>query len=150
MLMSIKLNALKVINIFQMILDLKSVFNCSSSQILQCLLFIIDLSLLMKRIVFIANILYLHGDINSIVSVMFVIDAMIKKWRISCYVYNHWWHLCQWNSLHYFFILLTYLSVRLSWIKVIHYCKYYFVCLNYWELIVSYILNYDHYETKFR
>lgn len=60
--------SLKVINIFKMILNLKRVFNC--------LLFIEDLSLLMKRIESIANILYLRGDINSIVSVMFVKDEL--------------------------------------------------------------------------
>jgi len=38
-----------------------------------------DVTCLMKRIVFIDNILYLHGDINTIVSVMFIIDAVIKK-----------------------------------------------------------------------
>jgi hypothetical protein len=85
--------------------------------------------------------------INAIVSDMFVIETVIKKWTISFYVYNHWWHLCQWNSLCYFFTLLTYLSVRLSWVKVnwtaleiVHQCKYYSVLKIYmtlWSLKVN-------------
>jgi hypothetical protein len=69
----------KVINIFKVILNLKNVFNCLSSKILACLLFIRDVYLLMKRIVFINKTLYLHGDIKTIVSDMFVMSTMIKK-----------------------------------------------------------------------
>lgn len=49
---------LKVINIFEVILNLKSILSCSLSKIL----FIDDLYILMKRIVLINDKLYLHDD----------------------------------------------------------------------------------------
>jgi hypothetical protein len=60
-------------NIFKIIIYMKSVFSCSPSEIFT------DVTPLMKRKVFIDNILYLHGDINTIVSVIFIIDVVIKK-----------------------------------------------------------------------